>query len=186
MSTKGTKKVDNKVTKEVKAVVDKKVETEVKEAEVKKAAKVNKVKSNSVPQFTNSEFAKLFKDAGCQTYTNAKDESNVVYNTFGTKSRVLQQGRGYQLLLTNGHKKVKEEIVSCDNDDTARFQSWYDGLSDEQKGFVVGMDGLLTMKLSDSEMPRERTVKITNLDLLKVFLQFMASFEENKVLVASK
>ena len=185
MSKETTKK---KVT--TKTTVKKDNNTEVKETvkeEAKvKAPKANKAKVNTVYQFKNSELAKFFKDNGCQTYTTAKDESNVVYNTFGTKSRVLQQSRGYQLLLTNGHKKVKEDIVECENDDVVRFEEFYKGLDEDTKKKVVGMDGLRTTKLSDSEMPRERTVKIADKDLLQKFIQFMASFEENKVLVASK
>jgi len=172
-----TKKVDAK--KEVKAVETAKVETA-------KAVtnKEKKSKAVTVPQMTNSEMKKLFEDNGCMTKTKANDTSNVVYNTFGTNSRVLQQGRAYQLLLTNGHKKVKEEVVDCDNNDVARFKEFYGKLSDDAKKSVVGYDEIETTKLSFSEMPRERSVKLTSFDLLKAFIQYMATFDENKVVVA--
>jgi hypothetical protein len=192
MKKETTKKVE---TKEVKKVDVKKVapKTEVKKAEVKeevkkaepKTEKKNKEKVNGVPQMINSELAKLFNENGCATYTRAKDESKVVYNTFGTKSRVLQQNKAYQLLLTNGHKKVKEEIVDSDNDDVKRFDSWYGKLKEDDKKNVLGYDTMLSTKLDDSELPRERSVKLTSKELLVSFLKYMGTFEENKVLTAT-
>lgn len=180
---KETKKVETK--KEVKKEVTKKV-TETAKVEAPKAVtnKEKKSKAVTVPQMTNSEMRKLFEDNGCKTRTKANDTSNVVYNTFGTNSRVLQQGRAYQLLLTNGHKKVKEEIVECDNNDVLRFKEFYGKLSDSDKKSVVGYDEIETTKLSFSEMPRERSVKLTSLDLLTAFIKYMATFDENKSVVA--
>ena len=110
MKKETTKKTNKKAveTKEVKEVV---TETTKVEAPKTTVNKEKKSKAVLVPQMTNSEMKKLFIDNGCKTKTDAKDTSNVVYNTFGTNSRVLQQSRAYQLLLTNGHKKVKEEVV---------------------------------------------------------------------------
>ena len=175
-----TKKVDAKkeVKKEV-APATAKVETKKVETNKEK-----KSKAVTVPQMTNSEMKKLFEDNGCKTRTKASDESKVVYNTFGTDSRVLQQGRAYQLLLTNGHKKVKEEIVECDNNDVKRFKEFYGKLSDSDKKAVVGYDEIETTKLSFSEMPRERSVKLTSLDVLTAFIKYMATFDENKSVVA--
>lgn len=175
-----TKKVETK--KEVK----KEVAPATAKVETAKAVtnKEKKSKAVTVPQMTNSEMKKLFEDNGCKTKTKANDTSNVVYNTFGTNSRVLQQGRAYQLLLTNGHKKVKEEVVECDNNDVARFKEFYGKLSDSDKQAVVGYDEIETTKLSFSEMPRERSVKLTSLDLLTAFIKYMATFDENKSVVA--
>ena len=190
MSTKKNEKKDTKKAKVEKKQEVKVEETKVEEVKVevpaveepKKANKEKKAKTVSVPQFTNSEFKKLFVDNGCITRTNAKDTSNVVYNTFGTESRILQQTKGYQLLLVNGHKMIKKEICDVDYNDVVRFKAWYDGLTPEQKAFVVGDVDL--GKLSDSEFPREKTVKITSLDLLIDFIKYMATFDENKVVVA--
>lgn len=140
----------------------------------------NKSKRVTVPQLTNEELCKLFRDNNCGTYTQAKSDS-VVYNTFATKSRVLQQGGAYQLLLTNGHKEVKKEIVACDNDDTARFIQFYEGLSKEEQAMVPDYSTLTSRKLSAGELPRERSCKLTSYDLLVKFLQFMGGFEENTV-----
>lgn len=184
MKKETVKKTTNKketVKKEVKA-------PEVKVEEVKtEAPKVNKEKKTktvTVPQMTNSEMKKLFEENGCMTKTKANDTSNVVYNTFGTNSRVLQQGRAYQLLLTNGHKKVKEEVVECENDDVKRFKEFYSKLTDDKKKSVVGYDEIETTKLSFSEMPRERSVKLTSFELLTEYIKYMATFDENKVVVA--
>ena len=186
--TKEVKKAaDNTVNKEtVKKAVEKKEvnKTEKKETEKKATEKKERKSVKTVKQFTNTEMKKLFSDNGCATYTNAKDSSGVVYNTFGTKSRILQQGGAYQLLLTNGHKKVKNEVVDTDNDDVLRFKKFYDKLNKEEKGMVLGYDTIDTAKLADSEFPRERTVKIINTDLLVKYIQYMATFEENKVVVA--
>jgi len=187
MSKKNEKK-DNK-----KAKVEKKQEVKVEETKVEEVKapaveelkkKVNREKIASVPQFTNSEFKKLFEDNGCMTRTKANDTSNVVYNTFGTQSRVLQQTKAYQLLLTNGHKKVKEEVVECDNDDVKRFKAFYETLDDDRKKLVVGYEGIEAGKLSFSEMPRERSVKIVSVELLTDYIKYMATFDENKVVVA--
>lgn len=179
---KETKKVESK--KEVKKEVAKVTETAKVEAPKTVTNKDKKSKAVTVPQMTNSEMKKLFEDNGCKTKTKANDTSNVVYNTFGTNSRVLQQGRAYQLLLTNGHKKVKEEVVECDNNDVLRFKEFYGKLTDEDKKAVVGYDEIETTKLSFSEMPRERSVKLTSLDLLTAFIKYMATFDENKSVVA--
>ena len=179
---KETKKVETK--KEVKKEVAKVTETAKVEAPKAVTNKEKKSKAVTVPQMTNSEMKKLFEDNGCKTRTKASDASKVVYNTFGTDSRVLQQGRAYQLLLTNGHKKVKEEIVECDNNDVARFKEFYGKLSDSDKKSVVGYDEIETTKLSFSEMPRERSVKLTSLDVLTAFIKYMATFDENKSVVA--
>jgi hypothetical protein len=190
-NTKNTKKAqEEKVMKETKKVTGKKevkkvVKPEVAKKEVKapetKVAKKEKKTRVKVEQMTNNQLTKLFHDNGLATYSAPKEESNVVYNTFGTKSRVLQQGGAYQLLLTNGHALKKDAIVETDNDDTARFIQWYETLTDEQKGWVDGYATITSSKLSRSEMPRERQVKLTNYDLLREFLKFMATFEENQV-----
>ncbi len=176
------------VKKETKKVTETKKEVAPATAKVEapKAVtnKEKKSKAVTVPQMTNSEMKKLFEDNGCKTKTKANDTSNVVYNTFGTNSRVLQQGRAYQLLLTNGHKKVKEEVVECDNNDVLRFKEFYGKLSDSDKKAVVGYDEIETTKLSFSEMPRERSVKLTSLELLTAFIKYMATFDENKSVVA--
>ena len=190
---KETKKVNSKKTnkqdvKKINVVEETAVKEEVvqeavkEEIEPKKTNKEKKAKAITVPQFTNSEFKKLFEDNGCKTRTNACDRSKVVYNTFGTQSRILQQTRGYQLLLTNGRKMVKKEIVDADYNDVARFLDWYNSLTPEQQSFVIG--DVEQGKLSDSEFPREKTVKITSLDLLVNYIQYMATFDENKVVVA--
>ena len=184
MKKETAKKETKKETKKVET--KKEVAPATAKVEAPKAVtnKEKKSKAVTVPQMTNSEMKKLFIDNGCKTKTDAKDTSNVVYNTFGTNSRVLQQGRAYQLLLTNGHKKVKEEIVECDNNDVARFKEFYGKLSDSDKQAVVGYDEIETTKLSFSEMPRERSVKLTSLDLLTAFIKYMATFDENKSVVA--
>lgn len=177
-------KVMNKTTKSVKKVETKKVVKEVKpEVKVEKApkVKVEKKKSVSVPQMTNSELKELFIKNGCKTRTNASDTSKVVYNTFGTQSRVLQQNRSYQLLLTNGHELKKGIVVEADNDDVERFTKWYKGLSKEQQAYVNGFDTITATKLATTEMPRERTVKIINYDLLVDFIKYMATFTENQI-----
>lgn len=183
MNKKGTVKKES--TKKVET--KKEVKKEVAPATAKVETTTNKEKKSkavTVPQMTNSEMKKLFEDNGCKTKTKANDTSNVVYNTFGTNSRVLQQGRAYQLLLTNGHKKVKEEVVECDNNDVLRFKEFYGKLSDSDKKAVVGYDEIETTKLSFSEMPRERSVKLTSLELLTAFIKYMATFDENKSVVA--
>lgn len=166
------------VTKEVAAVVEKEV---VKKTTAKKeVAKENSKKvSKSVPQMTNDELRQLFVENGCVAGSKAKADT-VVYNQFGTKSRVLQQGKAYQLLLTNGHKEVKGAIVDTDNDDAKRFEDWYNQLSKEDQEMVVGFAEMMNTKLSASEMPRERSVKLTSKDLLVKFIQYMATFTENK------
>lgn len=174
-----TKKTVN-TKKEVKKVDKKEVNKAVKEVKEPKV-KVEKKKSVSVPQMTNSELKELFNKNGCKTRTNASDKSKVVYNTFGTQSRVLQQNRSYQLLLTNGHELKKGIVVEAENDDVARFTKWYDGLNDEQKSYINGFDTITATKLATSEMPRERTVKIINYDLLVDFIKYMATFTENKI-----
>lgn len=191
-TTKKTTSKSNKKApevKEVKAPVveeDKAVETENATEKKEKAPKVKKEKkvTITVPQMNNTEMQQLFSDNGCATYTKAKDTSNVVYNTFGTKSRILQQGRAYQLLLTNGHAKVKNEIIDTDNNDVERFRKFYEALTDEEKKAISGYDTIESTKLADSEFPRERTVKIISKDLLVKFIKFMATFEENQVVVA--
>lgn len=164
--------------------------TEVKET--KKTKKVKTVKENkekvnvAITVMDNDTLKKLFQSNGCATYTNASNKSSVVYNTFGTKSRILQQQQAYQLLLTNGHKSTKHGIIETDNDDAKKFGSWYETLSDEQKKSVVGFDSMMNTKLSASEMPRERTVKLVSYDLLVEFIKFMATFEENKLAIATE
>lgn len=166
------------VTKEVAAVVEKEV---VKKTTAKKEVVKNEKKvSKSVPQMTNEELRQLFIENGCSAGSKAKADT-VVYNQFGTKSRVLQQGRAYQLLLTNGHKGDKGNIVDTDNNDALRFQAWYDKLSKEEQAMVTGYAEMMSTKLSASEMPRERTVKLTSKDLLIKFIQYMATFTENQV-----
>ena len=181
-----TKTVANEVKKAAKPTTKTapKKEQPKKEVKAEKPNKEKKAKAPVVNQMKNSELEALFRKCGCSTHTKAKDESNVVYNTFGTKSRVLQQNRAYQLLLTNGHKLVKNELVDCDNDDTARFVKFYKSLSKDEQSMVNGYDNLMVTVLSKSELPRERTVKITNYDLLVKFLTFMSTFEENKVVQA--
>lgn len=180
-----TKKAETKQVDTKPASKEKKTEPKA-DTKTKTEKQDNKEKKNvaGVKQMKNSELQKLFTDNGCLTKTKANDASDVVYNTFGTKSRVLQQKRGYQLLLTNGHKKVKEHVVESDNDDAKRFDGWYKKLSKDEQAKVSGIEGLFSTKLSDSELPRERTVKITDFDLLVKFIQFMGSFDENKVVAA--
>ena len=164
------------VKDEAKPKKERKAKTEKKEKEQKVVV--------SIKAMNNSEMKDLFINNGCAVYTKASDESKVVYNTFGTKSRILQQGKAYQLLLTNGHKKVKDSVVESTNDDTARFIKWYDKLSVDDKKAVVGYDQIMNTKLSASEMPRERTVKIVSFDLLVKFIKYMATFAENQPIVA--
>lgn len=174
----------NKTTVAKKAVVTKATAKKVETKKVEpKANNEKKAKAPTVNQMKNSEMAELFRKNGCKTCTKAKDESNVVYNTFGTKSRILQQNRAYQLLLTNGHKMVKDQLVECDNDDTARFVKWYKTLNKEEQSMVNGFDTISATTLSKSELPRERTVKITNYGLLVKFIKYMGTFEENKIVV---
>lgn len=192
------KETKKKVTrKEVNQAVDAAIEAVVAEetanaaveavAEEEPKKKANRKKENVSPikVLTNEELRALFIDNGCKPYSKA-DAVSVVYNTFGTKSRILQQQKAYQLLLTNGHKKVKDQVVECDNDDTWHFSVWFETLSDAEKGYVVGMDDIDKVKLSASEMPRERSVKITNFDLLVKFIQYMATFDINKPAVVTE
>lgn len=176
-----TKKETVKKVNTKKAVTKKEVVAPIEENKVEKKAD-NKKKAVLVKQMNNSEMKELFISNGCQTYSKSNDSSNVVYNTFGTKSRILQQGRGYQLLLTNGHRMINNEIVDTDNDDTKRFMDWYGTLSEEKKMYVSGAESIMSTKLSSSELPRERVAKITNLDLLVEFIKYMGTFAENKVL----
>lgn len=181
-NTKNTEK--ETVVKETKTTKSTKKVTEKKPAAKKATKKDNAEKKvATIQQFTNEELRKLFNENGCLAGSRAKADT-VVYNQFGTKSRVLQQKRAYQLLLTNGHAKVKEAIVDSDNDDTARFIEFYGKLSDTEKAAVIGFDSIQTTKLSDSEMPRERSVKLASTELLVKFLKYMAGFEENKMVVA--
>lgn len=186
--TKETKKGADVMKKQIEKKVNEKKPVVVEKKEVAKPApktepkaKVEKKKAIGVPQLKNSELAQLFIQNGCVTKTKASDESNVVYQTFGTKSRVLQQNRAYQLLLTNGHEMKKGLLVDAENDDTARFVEWYNTLTDEQKGYVNGFDTITATKLATTEMPRERTVKIINYDLLVDYIKFMATFTENQI-----
>ena len=177
-NTKAPKKETKKeVTQEVKAPV---VE------EVKKAPKAKKEKKVviTVPQMNNSELKELFIENGCRATGAPKDTSNVVYNTFGTASRVLQQNKAYQLLLTNGKVKVKKEVVDAPYNDVDRFKKFYEELTDEEKKAVSGYDTMEGTKLADSEFPREKTVKIISKEILVKFIRFMATFEENQVVVA--
>lgn len=169
----------SKSKKETKAIETKATEN----AEVKEV-KTNETKRNIVIM-NNEELKELFRTNGLVPGSNAKSDS-VVYNQFGTQSRVLQQKRSYQLLLTNGHTQVKGEVIDTDNDDTARFMEWYDTLTDEDKTKVEGYADINTTKLCASELPRERTVKITDYDLLVKFLKFMSSFSENTTVKEKK
>lgn len=179
-----TKKTTKKAKESISVIVpddikpmEEKVEAVVEEKKTTNNKKVN----STVKQMTNDEIRDLFISNGCSAGSKAKNESKVVYQQFGTKSRVLQQGRGYQLLLTNGHANTKQGIIATDNDDTARFIEWYDTLTDEQKGWVTGYADINNVRLSASEMPRERTVKLTNYDLLVSFIKYMGTFAENKL-----
>lgn len=173
---KAKKSTNKKVDK--KEVVKQEVVTET--AKVEKAKKEKKVRV-TVQQFTNSELAKLFAECGCKTECSPKDTSNVVYNQFGTKSRVLQQSSAYQLLLTNGHAKKKEQILDTEYNDVERFKEWYLGLDESMQAGVKGFAEIDAGKLSDSEFPREKTVKLLNVDALKSYLQFMGKFAENAI-----
>ena len=132
----------------------------------------------------NSELKDLFTENGCKATGAPKDTSNVVYNTFGTASRILQQNKAYQLLLTNGKVKVKKEVVDAPYNDVDRFKKFYEELTDEEKKSISGFDTMESTKLADSEFPREKTVKIISKEILVKFIQFMATFEENQVVVA--
>lgn len=156
-------------------------EVEVVAETTEEPKKEKKVKVPALPPMTNAELKALFIENGCKAESGAKDTSSVVYQQWGTKSRVLQQSKAYQLLLTNGHKKEKDQVVVSDNDDVARFQIWYDTLTEEQKAGVIGYGEMLSTKLSASEMPRERQVKLSNKELLIGFIQYMAGFDENRV-----
>ena len=184
--TKTTKKAANTKAKESKvmkkeevAVVETAVEAIVEKAEVKKEKKNKEKVAVTIPVLDNDTLLKLFHDNGCVARTHASNESNVVYNTFGTQSRVLQQKRAYQLLLTNGHKSTKSGIVDTENDDAKRFTEWYEQLSEDDKKMVSGYAEMMDTKLSASELPRERTVKLTSYDLLVRFIQYMRKFPEN-------
>ena len=169
------------VKKEVKT--EKAPKVEVKEEVVKKE---RQVKAPKVEQMKNSELRNLMIENGCLVRGNAKDTSDVVYVGFGTQSRILQQKNAYQLLLTNGHKKVKEQVVECDNDDTARFLKWYEKLSKGDKAMVSGADTIKESKLSESELPREKQCKLLSKEILVKFIQYMSKFEENKVVTATE
>lgn len=181
-TTKNTKKVEETKKAATVKTTEKKV-TENKVAEKKPANKEKKNVAPTVRQMTNVELNKLFSEHGLASGSKAKSDS-VVYQQFGTQSRVLQQKRAYQLLLTNGHKKVKEDVVECENNDVARFNKWYAKLNKEDKTKIKDAESMT--KLSDSELPREMGCKITDYDLLLNFLDFMATFEENKLPVAAK
>lgn len=187
-------KTNTKKTKEVKAkeviqeTVDPVVE-EKKEVETENKEKTPKVKKEkkvviTVPQMNNSELKGLFVENGCKATGAPKDTSNVVYNTFGTSSRVLQQNKAYQLLLTNGKVKMKKEVVDAPYNDVDRFKKFYEELTDEEKKLVSGFDTMESTKLAESEFPREKTVKIISKEILVKFIRFMATFEENQVVVA--
>lgn len=191
VETKETKKGANTMKKQIEKTVEKKAPAKVtkkvepkaieKKPEVKpEKVKIEKKKVAGVPQLKNSELATLFIENGCAIKTKASDASNVVYQTFGTKSRVLQQNRAYQLLLTNGHEMRKGLLVDAENDDTARFVEWYKTLTKEQQAYVAGFDTITATKLATSEMPRERTVKIISYDLLVEYIKYMATFAENQ------
>jgi hypothetical protein len=179
---KETKKVETKAVETPVVEEKKEVETEKKE----KAPKVKKEKkvAITVPQMNNSELKELFTENGCKATGAPKDTSNVVYNTFGTASRVLQQNKAYQLLLTNGKLKMKKEVVDAPYNDVDRFKKFYEELTDEEKKSVSGFDTMESTKLADSEFPREKTVKIISKEILVKFIRFMATFEENQVVVA--
>lgn len=179
MTAKKTTKA--KAPKTEKKEIEQKKEVLAIETKVVEKKENAKKTNNAVPQLTNDQLKELFTMNGCATYTKASNESKVVYNTFGTRSRILQQGKAYQLLLTNGHADKKGLIIETDNDDTARFVEWYNGLTDEQKKWVNGFEDIYKTKLAASEMPRERTVKITNYELLCEFIRYMATFSENQV-----
>jgi hypothetical protein len=167
----GTEPVSDKAAKK---------EKRVRKPKKEKAEKTPKI---LVKQMTNEELAELFTSNGCVAKSKAKSNS-AVYNTFGTQSRILQLKGAYQLLLTNGHQKVKDQVVACDNDDVARFLKWYDMLEDAEKVHVIGAGEVDKTKLSVSELPRERSVKINDLGLLVTFIQYMATFDENKLVAA--
>ena len=137
-------KTNTKKTKEVKAkeviqeTVDPVVETENKE-KTPKAKKEKKV-TITVPQMNNSELKDLFTENGCKATGAPKDTSNVVYNTFGTASRILQQNKAYQLLLTNGKVKVKKEVVDAPYNDVDRFKKFYEELTDEELAKKSGIN----------------------------------------------
>lgn len=173
-----TKEKVAKVEKKEKEVKTEKVETKV-ETKKEVANKKKRDVQPTVPQMTNEELKALMVECGAKATGGAKSDS-VVYNQFGTKSRILQQKKGYQLLLVNGHKKEKENIVASDIDDVKRFQEWYNTLTDEQKKWV---NPELT-KLSDSEMPREKACKLLSKDMLVSFIKYMSGFAENAVEVA--
>lgn len=180
--TKTTKKAANTKAKESKVMKKEEVavvEAVVEKAEVKKEKKNKEKVAVTIPVLDNDTLLKLFHDNGCLARTHASNESNVVYNTFGTQSRVLQQKRAYQLLLTNGHKSTKSGIVDTENDDAKRFTEWYEQLSEDDKKMVSGYAEMMNTKLSASELPRERTVKLTSYDLLVRFIQYMSKFPEN-------
>lgn len=148
----------------------------VTKARKKKVEKEVVVESN-IKVLTNAELAKLFKDNGCEC-TGKAVANTVVYNSFKTQSRILQQKKAYQLLLTNGHKLVKNEMVETDNDDVSRFKKWYGTLSDTDKSNISGYDTIDSAKLSKSELPRERTVKLLTYDLLTAFIKYMSSYDD--------
>ena len=181
-----TKKITNTAKVDTKKETIKKVGSKAPKTTKKEVVKKEKApKLPTVEQFTNSQLRNLLVENGCLPRGNAKDTSNVVYTGFGTQSRILQQKNGYQLLLTNGHKKVKEQVIDCENNDTDRFVKWYGKLSKEKKGLVSGGDTIMDSKLSESEMPREKQCKITNKELLVEFIQYMGTFEENKLVATT-
>lgn len=188
VATKKEETVMNKKTtvkKSTNKKVDKKQEVKVEtpKVETEKTETVKKEKKSriSVQQFTNSEFANLFREYGCKTECSPKDTSNVVYNQFGTKSRILQQGSAYQLLLTNGHTKKKDVVLDVAYNDVERFKEWYQSVDAGMQSTVKGYAEIDAGKLSDSEFPREKTVKLTTVDSLKSYLQFMGKFAENAI-----
>lgn len=147
---------------------------EVKVVKSKKAAKVEavaKIESVAVEQpvanihkINNADLVQLFKDNGCKPYSKAKSD-NVVYQQFGTKSRVL---------MYNSKKSPERSQLLLTEADYEEFKKWYNEQADDIKAMFESDSVKFPGMLSASEKPRVNSVKVNNVDGLTVFIKFMA------------
>ena len=143
----------------------------VKEAIAKKEVETKKQEVANVNKINNDVLAKLFSDNGCAAHSKAKS-ANVVYQQFGTKSRVL---------MYNGKKVPNRSQLLLTEADYEEFKRWYDkqdkSIKDMFEADTVSVPGVL----SESEKPRVKSVKVDVIDGLVEYIKFMAKFEVNKV-----
>ena len=151
--------------------VTKEVGKVVKEAIAKKEVETKKQEVANVNKINNDVLAKLFSDNGCAAHSKAKS-ANVVYQQFGTKSRVL---------MYNGKKVPNRSQLLLTEADYEEFKRWYDkqdkSIKDMFEADTVSVPGVL----SESEKPRVKSVKVDVIDGLVEYIKFMAKFEVNKV-----